>query len=218
MREGLDPFASVGTSCVFFQLVLGRSTPKEISDALGNQQPPSVMEHLNRLRDLGVVERMEKEGKSQPYGINWRRFASEFLDRIYTPRLLRNALGLEEYRGMREEIERDLGVMREVVAGLRRSERFREILRGYFEGLARDMRSGLYPERTIWGAIYCFEESLEMAINSLGRAEDRETAEVVELLGRWNACLRRFRDHGPEAALERAIRGAGGGRQGSGGE
>ena len=204
MREAIDPLASVGTSNVFFQVVLGRNTPKEISSAL-ETQPPSVVEHLHKLQDMGVVELGEKEGKYQRYQINWKKFVDEFFDHIYTPRLQEAVLRSGEKEEFRKEVEGEQKMLKEVMGELKRNERFRGILRNYFERLVGDMERGLYPQRTIWGAIYCFEDSLS-SVPSMGRkTKNPELTELLTLLEKWNRCTQRFKGHGPRAAFDRSI-------------
>ncbi|GEM_PF-1610363 len=205
MREPIEPFASVGTSNVFFQVVLGNATTKDIAKHT-DTQPPSVAEHLNRLRELGILKRSEKEGKLQPYEVDWERFVHALFRHIYTPKLQRAALQSMEDERTREELEREQKLMKEIIAELKRNKRFMAVVRGYFERLAKDMEEGLYPRRTIWGAIYCFEESLDMISGIIERTKDPETRKLLELLKKWNCCRQRFRQHGPRAAFERSVR------------
>ncbi|MEM2878664.1 MAG: hypothetical protein QXG10_03865 [Candidatus Hadarchaeales archaeon] len=205
MREPLDPFASVGVSNVFFKLVAGRSTPKEISDALEDQQPPSVVENLNRLRDIGLIEREEKIGKTQPYSINWKKFADEFLNHAYAPKVLESAVKNEGDPERRGELERTRESMREVFDALRKNRTFRELLRHYYEYLIEEMDNGLYPRRTIWGSIYCFEESLGSADLRAGKAVRREVKELIDLLEKWGEGIR-ILGNGPATAIEEAVK------------
>lgn len=202
----MDPFASVGTSNVFFQLVLGRTTPTRISESLEDQQPPSVMEHLNKLREKGVIDRGEKDGTYQPYEIDWKKFVDEFLEHISTPKRQKAAIKLEEDADVRKELQREQKLMKEVMDELRRSERFRDVLKGYFERLTEDMDKGLYPRRTIWGAIHCFEESLPSVISAVGKVTDPEVKKLLSLLEKWDRCARRFTEHGPRAAFVNSIK------------
>lgn len=185
----IDPLASVGCSEVFFQLLLGRKTPKEISERL-RTSPPTVVEHLRRLQGLGVVRLGRKEGKFQPYEVDWEGFAREVLRRAYTPGILER---LNPGKA---------GRLREILEGVGREEAFLELLRSYFSGLAREMEEGRYPRRTVWGAIYSLEESLDEAtrVRAGGRA-----GRLIRLLGEW-AELRRVADeHGPRALLRKCL-------------
>jgi len=61
---------SEASSRIIFSLLLGISNPKAIADRIGNTAA-SVVEQLNKLREEGCVKRVEKEGKIQPYEIDW---------------------------------------------------------------------------------------------------------------------------------------------------
>jgi DNA-binding Lrp family transcriptional regulator len=198
LPEQIDPFASVGTSSVFFQIVLGRNTPKEISEAT-NTKPSSVVEHLNKLVEMGILRQAEKKGKFQPYEVDWSRFVRALLEHTYTPKSQEAALkaGIEA-EAVREEQKR----LESVVGELAKSKEFELLVSGYFRRLAEQMEAGLYPRRTIWGAIYCFEESL----GSLEETQDPRMKGVVDLLRVWNHCLQRFRRFGPAACLNEALR------------
>ena len=198
MPEQIDPFASVGTSSVFFQIVLGRNTPKEISEAT-KTKPSSVVEHLNKLVEMGILRQAEREGKFQPYEVDWSRFVRVLLEHTYTPQSQEAALkaGIEA-EAVREEQKRLKSAMEE----LAKSREFELLVSGYFRKLAGQMEAGLYPRRTIWGAIYCFEESL----GSLEETQDPRMKGVVDLLRVWNHCLQRFRRFGPAACLNEALR------------
>ncbi len=187
----IGPFASVGVSSVFFRMVLGETTPKGIAKSLGTK-PSTVVEHLHRLQEMGVVKLGEKEGKYQHYEIDWRGFARAFLRHSYT-------LSLLEAGGPGEELE----AMREVAKELERMEEFRELLRLYLRELVENMEKGRYPKRTLWGLIYGFEDSLELLPSLKGRLSGR--GELVALLERWERCARRFRSHGPASALKAAL-------------
>jgi len=200
VREAIDTFSNVGTSNVFFQLVLGRITPKAIAASLGTK-PPAVVEHLHKLRGTGVVELGEKKGKYQHYEIDWKRFVHEFFEHIYTPGVQRVHL-----RSGDGAVEREMGSMKEIMGELKRSELFLGMLRRYFENLARDMEGELYPKRTVWGAIYCFEEALWYVPQILDKVTNPETRKLLALLERWNRYMQRFSDHGPLAALESSVK------------
>jgi DNA-binding transcriptional ArsR family regulator len=198
LPEQIDPFASVGTSSVFFQIVLGRNTPKEISEAT-KTKPSSVVEHLNKLVEMGILRQAKREGKFQPYEVDWSRFVRALLEHTYTPQSQEAALkaGME-VEAVREEQKRLEAAMEE----LAKSREFELLVSGYFRRLAEQMEAGLYPRRTIWGAIYCFEESL----GSLEETQDPRLKPVVDLLRVWNHCLQRFRRFGPAACLNQSLR------------
>lgn len=177
-RETVDPFASVSVSEVFFQLVKGNDTPKSISEALG-MTPPTVVECLWKLREMGVVELGEKEGKLQHYRINWRRFAEQFLEHAFVPSKV-------------PELKR-----------LGREEGFRELLRRYYVELVGQVERGAYPRRTIWGAIYNFEEALP----GVSLLPEIGSGEMGRLLRRWAEESLERMEGGVKGILERAIKG-----------
>lgn len=195
----VDPLASVSCSNVFLQLLLGRTSPTKIAEALG-MKPPSVLEQLRRLQELGIVRLAEKNGKYQNYRIDWEKFVRVFLRRTYIQELQKTTaasrlLPEEEV----EEIKREMDTMRRIVEELEKSEEFRTIVRRYFEKLAESMAKGLYPRRTVWGMIYSFEDSL----SSL----PEEGPPILRLLREWGRCAQRFREkYGPLAALQEALK------------
>ncbi|MEM2535740.1 MAG: ArsR family transcriptional regulator [Candidatus Hadarchaeales archaeon] len=188
----ISPFASVGVSNVFFKMVLGENTPKAIAEALGTK-PSTVVEHLRRLQEMGVVRLGKKEGKYQHYEIDWGKLAKSFLRHSYTLSLLRVGGRSEELREM-EGVAEELGKM----------EEFRELLRLYFVELAKNMEEGKYPRRTIWGAIYGFEDSLEILPSLKGRLGEKGR-KLANLLERWERSAREFRSRGPASAFEKAM-------------
>lgn len=187
----LDPFASVGVSSVFFKMVLGKTNPKQIADSL-ETSPPTVMGHLHRLKEIGV-KLGRKEGKEQHYEIDWGRFARAFLQRSYTLSLLRSS-------GKKEELEE----MKRVMEELGKSEGFRELLKRYLEKLAENMERGLYPQRTLWGIVYGFEDSLEVLPRLKVKLGEKGRG-LAELLEVWDRHAKRFRSEGPSSALEKAL-------------
>lgn len=79
-RTKFDPFSNKGTSGVFYRLISGCKTTKEISNIL-KIRSPSVIEHLRRLQEIGVVRLGEKKGKFQEYQIDFEEFLTLFIDR-----------------------------------------------------------------------------------------------------------------------------------------
>ena len=75
-----DPFSNLGTSKVFYELLSGPKSPKQIADSLGIKPPP-VIEQLRRLQKIGVVQIGKKNGKFQNYEINFEKFLELFIDR-----------------------------------------------------------------------------------------------------------------------------------------
>ncbi len=204
MREPIDPFASVGTSNVFFQIVFGRTAPNDIANYLGTK-PPGVLEHLRKLQELGVLELGDKEGKYQNYRINWQGFVAEFFQHIYTPRLQEALISLEDSAAARDKLVAEQKSLRAVIAELKGSEAFRDLVRGYFEIMVMNMDRGLYPQRTVWGAIYCFEDALAELSEPLLKTRSPKMRKLLVLLEKWNACAQRFKQHGPARSLQGAV-------------
>ncbi len=204
MREPVDPFASIGTSNVFFQIVLGRTAPNDIAKYLGTK-PPGVVEHLRKLQDIGVLELGDKEGKYQNYRINWEKFVEALFEHIYTPRLQAAVLKLEGAGSEREKLVLEQKTLEAVIAELKKSARFRDVVRGYFEVMVMNMNQGLYPQRTIWGAIYCFEESLWSLPRLWERAKIPGMRKFLRLLEKWDDCAQRFKQHGPREAFSSSV-------------
>jgi len=74
-----------GAFRVLLSLVDEDRNPKEIAKLL-NLKPPTVIYHLNKLRKIGFVKRLEKLGKDQPYGIEWKNIY-EFALKEWIPRI-----------------------------------------------------------------------------------------------------------------------------------
>ena len=207
MREAIDPFASEGTSNVFFQIVLGWTAPNDIARYL-ETKPPGVVEHLRKLQEMGVVELGQKEGKYQNYRVNWARFVDAFFEHVYTPKLLEVFIGLEEKGGARDKLELERASLKRAIGELGRSEKFRDVVRIYFEILVMNMNRGFYPQRTVWGAIYCFEDSLASVPSTLVKAKDPEMKKLLKLLEKWNSSAQRFKLQGPQAAFDSSVQSA----------
>jgi DNA-binding transcriptional ArsR family regulator len=76
--KNLNYLENEGTSNVFCSLLRGNTSPKEIADDLGIKSP-SVMEQLERLKELRIVRPDKKEGKYQRYAIDITAFQQLFL-------------------------------------------------------------------------------------------------------------------------------------------
>jgi len=202
----MDSFASLGTSNIFFQIVLGRTAPNDIASHL-KIKPPGVVEHLRRLQGMGVVEIGHKEGKYQNYKINWAKFVEVFFEHIYTSRILKVFIGMEDNVAAKK-LTAEQVALNQVIAELKRSENFKDLVRIYFEVLAMNMGRGLYPLRTIWSSIYCFEDSLASVPSILERARNPEMRKLLKLLEKWNLSAQQFKLHGPQAAFDSAIESA----------
>lgn len=204
MREPLDPFSSLRTSNVFFQMILGRTAPKDIASYL-KTKPPGVVEHLRRLQAMGVVELGQKEGKYQNYRVVWEKFVVVLLERIYTPRFLEFFTELEDKGVFRSRLELEKTSLKQVIAELKSSEKFRDVVRIYFEVLVMNMNRGFYPRRTVQGMIYSFEESLESVPSLFRLSKKPEMKNFLKLLEKLNAFTKHFKKHGPQAAFESAV-------------
>jgi DNA-binding transcriptional ArsR family regulator len=75
-----DVLNNLSMSRVFYSIVDGMTTTIGISDIL-KVKPPAVSEQLERLRQIGVVRRREKQGKHQPYEIDLDGLSELFLTR-----------------------------------------------------------------------------------------------------------------------------------------
>jgi len=79
-RVKFDPLSNIGTSKVFYELLAGHKTSKEISEIL-KVRSSSVLEHLRRLQEIGIVRLGEKRGKFQDYEIDFEKLLSSFIER-----------------------------------------------------------------------------------------------------------------------------------------
>ncbi len=200
----MHPFSSLGTSNVFFQIVLGRTAPNDIANYL-KTKPPGILEHLRKLQEIGVVELGEKEGKYQNYRINWGKFVDTFLERTYTPTILDIFVKLEEQEAARKKLELERASLKRTIDGLRISKKFKDVVRIYFEVLVMNMNKDFYPLRTIQGTIYRFEDSLTSVPSLFRLAKNPEMKDLLRLLEKWNVSAQRFKLHGPQAAFESAV-------------
>lgn len=75
-----DVLNNLSMSKVFYAIVSGKRTTIGISSYL-KVGPPSVSEQLDRLRQIGMVRRREKEGKHQPYEVDLDGLSKLFLTR-----------------------------------------------------------------------------------------------------------------------------------------
>jgi len=117
---------SEASSDVLFSLILGLTNPKVIAEHIGDS-PPSVVEQLNKLREEGYVKRGEKEGKYQPYLINWDRLV---YGAIQVAPLLIDGLVTLNTAGRGEEGENK-------IKALRQNAQLRSFIRGFMEAVAR---------------------------------------------------------------------------------
>jgi len=117
---------SEARSDVLFSLILGRTNPKAIAEHIGDS-PSSVVEQLNKLREEGYVKRGEKDGKYQPYLINWHRLIDEA---IRLAPLLSDSWGVLYTANKDEESERGY-------KSIRRNVQLRKFIRAFIQGIAR---------------------------------------------------------------------------------
>ena len=54
-RKEADSLTNWGTSKVFYAMILGSTTPKEIAEDL-DITPPAVIDQLRRLQKIGIVK------------------------------------------------------------------------------------------------------------------------------------------------------------------
>jgi DNA-binding transcriptional ArsR family regulator len=89
-----DPLSNPKTSEVLFLLMQRIDTPTGLARKL-RISPPSVMEHLNRLRKIRVIVPGEKTGKDQHYQINWHHLTAESVYRTIAPKFAPNVHKIE---------------------------------------------------------------------------------------------------------------------------
>jgi len=122
-RTKFDPFRNVGTADVFLSLVEKPRTPTEIASELGIK-PPSVIEQLDRLLEVGVAKLHEKRGRLRFYGVDWANFSHLFLEELVCFEL---APELEDVK----KLEKNPYFLRLLNAFYRVQRDAREILREY---------------------------------------------------------------------------------------
>ena len=177
----MDSLESEAASSVFFELVLGVDTPRQIADSL-RETPPSVIEQLHQLQKAGFVRLGRKEGKFQHYEINWDRFMKECLD--WAPHLT-NAIVIAST----ERDEREYAKLEKLKKDLRKNKYFQTLFMNYFRRVAEmRQRVDVYlidtNFDTISAAIGVFEESLIRLFPSL-KKEGKGAAKFLSLIETW---------------------------------
>lgn len=211
-----DPFDSWGASKVFYQLVCGHTTPKEISSNL-KIEPPTVVEHLRRLQDIGIVEIGKKEGKYQHYRISWDKFGSVFLEHMpslvnartfleaVTPDILKkDGFTERDIKKIKKQDELELRSLERLFSELEKNEYFRRLVKEYLKSLAHNIvELGIY-ELTLNEAAGKFEGSVR-SMPFKKRTKNPEPSRFLNLLKKWGAYSREIDWFSPERAFEEAI-------------
>lgn len=176
---------SQGSSNVAYSILVGRRSPKEISELLGIK-PSSVVEQLDRLRGADLVFRAGRQGKFQYYDIEYNNLVDLLLEEapeIYftNPRARPKPRSPEEKRSQ---------ASRGLFAKLRSNRHFIEVVYWYFWGIADLGLSVMYPPPTIGQACLIFEPLLTQVFRNvkekLPPSIPPELVALVKLLSRWN--------------------------------
>lgn len=204
-----DPFENLGTSKVFYRLVLDHTTPKEISSDL-KIKPPTVVEHLRRLQSTGIVEIGKKKGKYQHYRINWKRFISAFLEHAptledYEVMLEVGPDFVEKEKEMEEDIKREIRFFKKISKELEENEYFKKLIKGYFKGLADLVELGIL-KLTLYGAVGEFEEALRSVPLIKKGIRNAKLSRLFYLLEKWDKCGEGFRWYTPRVVFEDTIK------------
>jgi DNA-binding transcriptional ArsR family regulator len=207
-KKAEAPFENSGASKVFYQLLLDHTTPKEIASNL-KIKPPTVVEHLRRLQNAGIVEIGIKKGKYQHYKINWKRFISEFLERV--PTLVNYEVMLEvapdlvkEKKEIEEYTKKQIRSFKKISKELEENEYFKKLIKGYFKGLT-DLAEFGTLKLTLYDAIENFEDALRSVPLLKRRTKNTKLSRLFYLLEKWDKCSQEFKWYTPRAVFEDAL-------------
>lgn len=125
--------SSEASSDVLFSLMRGLTSPKEIAEHVGDKAP-SVVEQLSKLRKAGYVRRAEKQGKVQPYEIDWEKL---ILDAIRASPMLLDGFIASELEGKAPSIEGKRPDWEALTRRLWKNQSLRLLVRRYFEAIAK---------------------------------------------------------------------------------
>lgn len=176
-----NPLDNWGTAKVFYKLVSGKTNTKQLAESL-NVSPPSISEQLHRLQTLGIVKLGKKEGKVQPYEIDWKIMTQVLVEE--SPKL-KFILTFKP----KSKVEKKLSIrpkrMAEMVkVQLPKEERFQKLILEYFKGLSLRLEYIGYSESvTLQNAIEDFEAFLIRVITGL--KHDEKTKNLFWLLISW---------------------------------
>jgi DNA-binding transcriptional regulator GbsR (MarR family) len=216
-EERPDPFDSLGASKVFYQLVCDYTTPKEISSKL-RIKPPTVVEHLRRLQDVGIVEIGKKKGKYQHYRVLWNKFASVFLEHVPSlvarreilklakeaPDTLKGDLTERDVKEFKKRVEIELQSLEKLFNELEKNEYFKKLVKEYSKLLAYDIvELGAY-ELTLNKAAEVFEESIRLKPLKNG-TKNPELSRLSRILKKWGEYSKDIGRLSPQGAFEEAI-------------
>ena len=185
MARTFDPMANKVTSKVFYSLIEGPKTPKELTKVFKTRHQ-TVSDHVYRLVKIGIVRKGRKEGKNQYYEIDWDAFASEFLDRSFSSKLevstalkhipRKNADILKRMKGN--------GILRDIAT---------DYLKEYYEISSTDdgeflpVNFLLSEHRTLHELAGYFCDSIPFIYERLSssKAQTGETKALLQLLDEW---------------------------------
>ncbi len=163
-----DPLRNLGTSKVFYSILLGANSPTEISNQLGIN-PPGVIDHLRKLQRMGIIDIGQKDGKVQHYVIDWRRVRTQFIERApgsLRSRIIARRLGWEQ----KKDFERSM-------------------IEGYLKNFVADPRARkeTYKEKvTVHDAMRAFENALVSVFPKINMStKDAELTSFLKGLESW---------------------------------
>lgn len=212
-----DPFESLGASKVFYQLVCDYTTPKKIASNL-KIKPPTVVEHLRRLQDIGIVEIGKKRGKYQHYRIFWNKFANVFLKHVPSldarsdilklakenPDILKEDFTERDLKKFKKRTELELQSLERLFNELEKNEHFKKLIKEYFKLLAYDIvELGAY-ELTLNEAAEVFEESVRLMPLKKG-TKNLGLSRLSNLLKKWGEYSKDIGWLSPQGAFEEAV-------------
>lgn len=94
---------SGSTFSVFLALIRGYDTPRKISQFLGLSEG-AVVSHLNVLRAMGLAQRLEKRGASQPYAPKFEPLIEALISTLVPP--TKNGEAIEKFVESTESSEK----------------------------------------------------------------------------------------------------------------
>jgi len=169
---------SPSTSDVLFNLILGRRSPIEIAEHVGDT-PPAIIKHLWKLRKEGYVTLAEKSGKFQYYSVNWDKLVSAGVG------LMADFATAMVLASLRDDVEK-YNLLENVRLKLSKNEHFKTLFRLFIEEEARKRDTEdiyLITTETFRDAISKFEKYLPQVFPNITiNSEEPEKAEFITLL------------------------------------
>lgn len=201
--------SSEASSDVLFSLMAGRTNPKAIAEHIGNT-PGSVVEQLNKLRKEGYVKRTEKDGKIQPYKIDW--------DNLIRAAIWAAPLIMDE--GVMATISGKGPTSEDFVKTLHGNMQLRTFLKQYFEAIAkREVEVDIYMTyeyggghgkvgRTIYRVMDDFEKALLHSFPKLERGAfiSAGLKDLYEGLKLWYDLCQKALEHHTVKPFDQALK------------